>query len=376
MKEKNNIKFKIIVFLLIALGIGSEFYPYKKVIQDYREYKKRIAPYTADREVFYPDGVLKYKKEGKKEEYYHRNGALRRVEENSKADIRYDIGGNVIERFAQEESKVENGVDKIYSVNGNIVAESNYKNGKLDGSKKIYFIDSKDIFAEENYRDGMKVGEQKYYFKNGDIEIYEKYDENGKLKIKNEFFFSGEPKSSYDFTEKNRRESVEYNEDTKKIKEKEIILYSDNEEILEEIKERYNENGVKKYTTKEVKKSNLEETNIYYENGNLQYTYYELFGKRMPVGKIYYKNGNLDTNNYYDETNKKLISEKYFENGKLESKTIYENKEMISDIEYYIEYRNNGKKFYEVKKVGDKKIEKFYGKTEKLLYENVIEGDK
>lgn len=95
----------------------------------------------------------------------------------------------------------------------------------------------------------------------------------------------------------------------------------------------------------------------------------------MPIGKIYYENGNLALNNYYDEADKKLISEKYYESGKLESKTIYENKDMISDIEYYIEYRYNGKKFYEISKVKDKKIEKFYGKTGKLLYENEIEGE-
>lgn len=374
MKEKND-KFKIIIFLLIVLGIVIEFYPYKNAIKEYFVYKSKMKLYDEDKEVLFPDGILKYKKIGGRKEYYYRNGSIKKIEEKNKDDIYYDIGGNIIDKSIDKKNEIKNGVEKIYSPNGNLVAEYKYKDGKLDGIQKVYFIDSTNIFLEENYKLGEKIGEQKYYFKNGEIEIYEKYDKSGQLEIKKEFFFSGEEKYSYDFTQKDKRQIIKYDEKSKKIKEKEIILYSDDNEVVEKTQEYYNENGNKSYTTKEIRKINLEEVTSYYENGNIQYIYYELFGERMPIGKTYYENGNLAINNYYDKTNKKLISEKYYEDGKLESKTIHKSKDIISEIDYYIEYSSDGKKFYEITKIKGKKIERFYGKTEKILYEKEIEGD-
>lgn len=104
--------------------------------------------------------------------------------------------------------------------------------------------------------------------------------------------------------------------------------------------------------------------------------YSELIYQNLYLGKAYYKSGNLKLHNYLDSANKKLISESYYEDGTLLSKAIYSDISMTSDSEYYIEYRKDGTKFYEVQKIDkDNEIEKFFDRNGCILHENIKESD-
>ncbi|WP_300394405.1 hypothetical protein [Fusobacterium sp.] len=366
-------KFKKILIVSVILSVVLEFSQYLPTLKIYTKYSKEKAERKAyenrDMETYYHNGNIEYRKVGDRIENYSENGALIYLKDGEKEE-KFDKGGNKLNPNIDEVEKEKNGEYKLYSPKGNLVLDYNYKDGEFDGIQREYYLDSKDILSEKNYKNGVPIGEHITYYKNGKIETYKRYGDNERREADITYDNTGKKEKYFE-----KKGDVSFYEDYKNGKlTKKSELYFSGDEVVKSYEETYYDNGNLKNKVVEDKKLLLEKYENYYENGNLKSVVYERKVKTLPIGKMYYENGNLNSNSYYDETNKKLIYEKYYEDGKLLSKSIYSGKNISDEIEYYIEYRKDGTKFYEVKKEGDKKVEFFFSKKGELLYKEV-EGD-
>lgn len=367
--EKNK-KFKLIILSLIILSIAIEFVPYISTMKKYMLYSKeqeeRKVYENRDRETYYHNGSIKFRKIGSRIEKYNEKGVMIYAEENGKEE-NYDDAGNRIDLNYSESSEIKDGEYKLYSPKGNLILDYNYKNGEFDGVQKEYYADSEILFSEKNYKNGSLIGEQKTYYKDGNIETYKNYNENGKLIADIVYDMFG--KKEKFFEEKNNVGVYEEYQDNYLIEKKELHYSKGN--IVKSVQEEYGEKGILKYKEIEDKALILTEKISYYEDGQIKDISYRRERKVLPIGKMYYSNGNLENNSYYDENSGKLICERYFEDGKLLSKSLYSGKDLYDEIEYYIENKKDGTKFYEVKKEGDKKVEIFYNKKGEVLHKEI-----
>lgn len=363
-------KFKLIIFSLIILSIVIEFVPYISTIKTYMIYSKKQEEKEAyenrDRETYYHNGSIKFRKIGSRIEKYNENGVLIYAEENGKEE-NYDEAGNRIDLNSSESSEIKDGEYKLYSPKGNLILDYNYKSREFDGVQKEYYADSEILFSEKNYKNGNSIGEQKTYYKDGKIETYKNYDENGRLIADIVYDMFG--KKEKFFEEKDNIGIYEKYQDNYLIERNE--LYYSKGTVIKSITEEYNDKEILKYKEIEDKALILTEEQNYYEDGKIKDISYKRERRVLPIGKIYYSNGNLENNSYYDENSGKLICERYFEDGKLLSKSIYSGRELYDEIEYYIENRKDGTKFYEVKKEENKKVEIFYNKKGEVLHKEL-----
>lgn len=356
MENKNNKKYdtqlKIAVLVLAIIFTAKDFVPYFPVIKKYiahnQEIKEREEKWEKEKTIpkyeYYPDGVLKSKWHNGTEEYYRRNGVLKYIE---KGDIteEYNEEGKLI-TSEEEEKESRNGEYKAYSPDGNILLDYNYKNGKFDGVQKVYFYNSDKLYSEREYKEDVPVGIHKTYYKNGNPESVTDYSFEKNKKMKIDYYVNGN------------------------IQKKEIFSYSDEDKEISEYQEEYNSDG--QLTSKITRKGKLktEEIRSYYDNKNPEYIIYYKNGKKQSVGKEYYENGQLKTNQYYDEKSQNLVAEQYYDTGVLLSKTIYNGKDMYGEMLYYTENRADNSRYYEMKREGNKKTEKFFDRSGNVVYEN------
>ena len=359
-----NTFFKFIVIVFVGIVITTKFYPYYPTIKEYINYRKekieREKEYEQQKKIhkvdYYPDGTLKSESFEGVTKYYRENGVLSYVIGNDVKED-YDNIGTLIKKDDEknsEDKKIENekkeGNYKGYSPEGKLILDYNYKNGKLHGIQKVYFNNSDKLYSEKEYKEGKPTGIHKVYYADGTKHYIIDY--------------------SFD---KNKILSLEYYYPNELLKTKEIFLCPDENQRILESSEEYNSDGnlISKVTEKGKLKE--EERRYYYDNKNLKSISFYRNGKKLENGKEYYENGNMKINQYYDEKSGNLVAEQYYKEGKPLSKTIYMGKSMYGEIKYYIENRSDNSKYYELKREGNKEIERFFDRSGNVVYENIKE---
>lgn len=376
MKREENRGLKFLVICLACIfalaDLGPLIFDIPKHISYVKEQRKEAEESKKPVEEYYPDGVLKIKKVGDRYEEYRRNGTLKYARVGDEI-YEYDDEENLIDGFFSEDKpKKENGEYMAYSKDGNLLLDYNYKNGKYHGIQKVYFNNSNNIYSIKEYSNGIPVGVHKTYYKNGNLETTVDYSLEKGRKITTVYYISGKESYYYDDYKNNKSVEIKYYENGN-IAEKNVIIYFEDGEKMEETEERYNPNGFPKYKKRVDNIKKLEEFVKYYENGKINTITYEKNSFNLAIGKKYYTNGNIKIDNYYNKS-ENLVSENYYENGVLLSKAIYNGKYTHDELMYYMENREDGSKYYEMKKEQDKEIEKFFDKSGNVVYENIKQG--
>ncbi len=212
----------------------------------------------------------------------------------------------------------------FYFENGNLKEESNYKEGKLNGPRKLYY-ENGNLKEESNYSDNKLQGLAIGYFNNGTKSFEENYVDGILNGLKKTYYQDGKLERELNYiNDKLQGLSIRYfNNGNKSIEEN----YVDG--IL---------NGLKK---------------TYYKDGKLEKEQNYINGKLQGLSMGYFNNGNksfeekyendilLSNKTYYETGN--LSKEENFNNGKPNGQhNVYFENGKIKEEKYYVDDKLNG----------------------------------